>query len=116
MSISARIQPFEAATMQRIEDLPAAHCIKGETAAMFKVEITSGKDLKSLRESQGLDLDDVHRLTKISHVVLKTIEKDDIAHLPPTFYLKNFLKSYAEILHVDTDAVVEGYLKNVGKG
>ena len=82
---------------------------------MFKVEIISGEDLKNLRESQGLQLQDIHRITKISPTVLETIEKDDIAHLPPKIYLKSFLKSYAEILKVDTNRIVQGYLKNIGK-
>ena len=82
---------------------------------MFKVEIVTGKNLKNLRESQGLDLNDVHRVTKISPTVLEAIENDNIARLP-RIYLRSFLKSYAEMLRVDTDIVVEGYLKNVGKG
>lgn len=89
---------------------------KGEPAAMFKAEIISGKDLKDLRESLGLELDDVHRFTKVSPTVLEAIEKDDIAHLPPLIYLKSFLKSYAEVLQIDTNIIVEGYLANIGKG
>jgi cytoskeletal protein RodZ len=83
---------------------------------MFKVEIISGEDLKNLRESQGLELQDIHRITKISPTVLETIERDDIANLPPRIYLKSFLKAYAEILQVDTNRIVQGYLKNIGKG
>jgi len=83
---------------------------------MFKVEIISGEDLKNLRESRGLELQDIHRITKISPTVLETIEKDDIRNLPPRIYLKSFLKAYAEILEVDTNRIVQGYLKNIGKG
>jgi cytoskeleton protein RodZ len=83
---------------------------------MFKVEIISGKDLKSLRQSMGIGLGDVHRVTKISPTVLKAIENDDIAHLPAMIYLKSFLRSYAEILQLDTNTIVDGYLKNIGKG
>lgn len=83
---------------------------------MFKVEIISGKDLKNLRESMGIGLGDVHRLTKISPTVLEAIENDDIAHLPATIYLKSFLRSYAEILQADAKKIVQGYLKNIGKG
>ncbi|MEJ2429518.1 MAG: helix-turn-helix transcriptional regulator, partial [Deltaproteobacteria bacterium] len=79
-------------------------------------EIISGEDLKNLRESQGLELQDIHRITKISPTVLETIERDDIANLPPRIYLKSFLKAYAEILQVDTNRIVQGYLKNIGKG
>jgi cytoskeleton protein RodZ len=81
---------------------------------MFKVEIISGRDLKNLRESQGLDLNDVHRVTKISPTVLKAIENNEIGRLP-RIYLRSFLKSYAEMLQVDTNIVVEGYLRSIGK-
>ena len=83
---------------------------------MLKGEVISGKDLKSLRESLGIDLAEVHWATKISPTALEAIEKDDIANLPPTIYLKSFLKSYAEILQLDTKKTVEGYLKNIEKG
>jgi len=83
---------------------------------MFEGEAISGKDLKNLRESLGIDLAEVHWATKISPTALEAIEKDDIANLPPTIYLKSFLKSYAEVLQLDTKKIVEGYLKNIEKG
>jgi cytoskeletal protein RodZ len=64
----------------------------------------------------GIELEEVHWATKISPTALEAIEKDDIANLPPTIYLKSFLKSYAEILQLDTNRIVEGYLKNIEKG
>jgi cytoskeletal protein RodZ len=83
---------------------------------MLKGEVISGKDLKNLREFLGIELEEVYRATKISPTALEAIEKDDIANLPPTIYLKSFLKSYAEILQLDTKKTVEGYLKNIEKG
>ena len=83
---------------------------------MFEVEAISGKDLKYVREFLGIELAEVYRATKISPTALEAIEKDDIANLPPTIYLKSFLKSYAEILQLDTKKTVEGYLKNIEKG
>jgi cytoskeletal protein RodZ len=83
---------------------------------MLKGEVISGKDLKNLREFLGIELEEVYRDTKISPTALEAIEKDDIANLPPTIYLKSFLKSYAEILQLDTNRIVEGYLKNIEKG
>lgn len=83
---------------------------------MLKGEVISGKDLKNFREHLGIELEDIHQATKISPAALKAIEKDDIANLPPTIYLKSFLKSYAEILQLDPKKIVEGYLKNIEKG
>ncbi|MCK5487362.1 MAG: helix-turn-helix domain-containing protein [Desulfobacterales bacterium] len=83
---------------------------------MFEVEVITGKDLKYVREFLGIALEEVYHATKISPTALEAIEKDDIANLPPTIYLKSFLKSYAEILQLDTKKTVEGYLKNIEKG
>ena len=83
---------------------------------MLKGEVISGKDLKNLRVLLGIELEEVYRATKISPTALEAIEKDDIANLPPTIYLKSFLKSYAEVLQLDTKKIVEGYLKNIEKG
>ena len=44
---------------------------------MSEAEIVSGKDLKNLRETLGLKLDDVHQVTKISPAVLEVIESVD---------------------------------------
>ena len=82
---------------------------------MLKGEVICGKDLKNLRESLGIELEEFFQATKISPTTLEAIEKDDIGNLPPSIYLKSFLKSYAEILQLDTKRIVDGYLKNLEK-
>ncbi len=84
-------------------------------SVMVKGDVISGNDLKNLRESLGVELEEVFQATKISPTTLDAIERDDITNLPPTIYLKSFLKSYAEVLQLDVKTVVEGYLKNVEK-
>ena len=76
-------------------------------------EFISGKDLKKLRESLGIDLKELFQTTKISPTILQAIETDDKANLPPAIYLNSFLKSYAEVLQLDTKMVVDGYRKNL---
>lgn len=85
------------------------------SGAMLKGEIISGRDLKNLRESLDIELEEIFQATKISPTALEAIEKDDIANLPPTIYLKSFLKSYADLLQLDEKKIVEGYLKNIEK-
>lgn len=82
---------------------------------MFKGEVISGEHLKNLRESLGIELEEVFQATKISPTALQAIERDDITNLPPTIYLKSFLKAYAEILQLDAKQIVDGYLKNIQK-
>ena len=79
-------------------------------------EFISGKDLKELRESLGIELNELFQTTKISPTILQAIETDDKANLPPTIYLNSFLKSYAEVLRLDTKMVVDGYRRHIEGG
>jgi DnaJ-class molecular chaperone len=86
------------------------------TGAMFSRGFISGKDLKDLRQVLGIELEELFQATKISPATIRAIEQDDITSLPPTVYLKSFLKSYAEVLQLDANKVVAGYIKNIEKG
>jgi len=80
---------------------------------MLKRDHISGKALRNLRESLGIELEEIFQATKISPTALAAIEKDDLVNLPPKIYLISFLKSYAEALQLDPKQVVEGYIKNI---
>jgi len=80
---------------------------------MLKRDHISGKDLRNLRESLGIELEEIFQATKISPTALAAIEKDDVVNLPPKIYLISFLKSYAEALQLDPKQVVEGYIKSI---
>lgn len=84
-------------------------------SAILNRDSISGQDLKNLRESLGIALEEVFDATKISPTALEAIERDDITNLPPKVYLKSFLKSYAEVLQLDAKQLVEGYIKNMEK-
>lgn len=84
--------------------------------AMLNRDSICGQDLKNLRESLGIELEEVFEATKISPTALEAIERDDLTNLPPKVYLKSFLKSYAEVLQLDAKQLVEGYVKNMEKG
>ena len=92
--------------------------IKGKGAgnlrgALLERDLISGEDLKNLRESLGIELEEMFQATKISPTTLEAIEKDRIDNLPPKVYLKSFLKSYAEALQLDARQVVDKYLRNI---
>ena len=73
----------------------------------------SGKDLEGLRKYVGIAIDEIFEVTRISLKVLRAIEGDDVASLPQTFYLRNFLKAYAELFKLDSVKVIDGYLENI---
>ena len=69
----------------------------------------TGEILKDIRESQGIDIDTIAEVTKISHEYLIAIEAEDVASFPAPIYLKSFLKQYAVAIGVDPELVIEAY-------
>jgi hypothetical protein len=78
-------------------------------------EMISGVDLKRLREALGIEISEIYTITRISSSVLNMIETDCYDELPAEIYLKQFLKSYAEILQIDPGHIVEGYFRLMGQ-
>ncbi|MBW1893822.1 MAG: helix-turn-helix domain-containing protein [Deltaproteobacteria bacterium] len=76
-------------------------------------ELVSGEDLKELRQALGVELQEIFEVVRISVSILQVIEANEFQRLPSLLHLNNFLKSYAEILHLDTDKVVDGYIINM---
>ncbi len=78
-------------------------------------EAVSGNHLKRLRTAVGIQIEDVFEVTRISVATLEAIENDHIEDLPPTVYLRNFLKAYAELFEADPPKIIAGYLKNLDR-
>lgn len=85
------------------------------TESILSKDLISGKDLKKLRKHVGIDIEEIFEMTRISLKVLTAMESDDVASLPQAFYLRNFLKAYAELFKLDSKKVIEGYLKNIAR-
>lgn len=68
---------------------------------------TAGELLKETRESKGVSLRTVHEITKIPMDVLKAIEEGYSVRTMSPFYLKGFIKMYAEYLEIDPAKVLE---------
>lgn len=67
---------------------------------------TIGKTLKDARNKMNKSLEDIHEQTRIAREHLQLIESDDFSFLPQT-YVKSFLKSYADAVNLDGNALVE---------
>jgi curved DNA-binding protein CbpA len=74
----------------------------------------SGPQLKELREAYGIELSEIYTAVRINKDMMTAIEADRIEDLPATVYLKQFLKSLAQILQIDPTLVVERYLETTG--
>lgn len=78
---------------------------------IFSDNLVTGKDLKQLRESFGIEITEIYEITKISPTNISLIEQERFKDLPAEIYLKMYLRSYAEILQIDPAHIVEGYLQ-----
>ena len=73
-------------------------------------------DLKRARENSGLTLNELFERTRISVHYLEAIENGDFQVLPVPTYSKNFIKTYADAIGIDSRPVLqryEDYLKNL---
>lgn len=76
----------------------------------------SGQDLKSIRTMLGVPLERIVRQTRVMLGTLQAIEDDRFDRLPHTFYLKSYLKMYAQCLQVDASSIINGYIKHYESG
>jgi len=67
---------------------------------------TFGTELRRLRESAGLTLDDIIAETKISRRILESLEGGNFQYLPERIFCKNFVRQYARIIGVEETKLV----------
>ncbi|MEN6373374.1 MAG: RodZ domain-containing protein [Smithella sp.] len=65
--------------------------------------------IRTRREALGMTLKDVYAVTRISVVNLEAIENGDFQNLPVPTYTKNFIKTYAQTLGMDSKPVLDAY-------
>lgn len=64
-----------------------------------------GRILEQKRKEMGLSLDEVEQATKIRKRYLTGLEREDYAMLPDAVYARGFLKTYANYLGLDGEAL-----------
>lgn len=70
----------------------------------------TGRLLRKVRESQGVEIEDIAQRTKISSVHLRAIESEAFAELPAMVYTRGFVQQLAKYLGLDTTQVSRTYL------
>lgn len=73
-------------------------------------KVNIGEKLKSARESAGLSIDAVQKDTKIQKKYLVALENNDFAALPGKFYVRAFVKAFANAVGLNGDQFVRQYL------
>lgn len=72
-----------------------------------------GQQLKDARMQKGLSLEDVQEMTKIRKRYLEAIEQGDFKVLPGSFYVRAFIKTYAEAVDLDPELLLQNHPKDV---
>jgi cytoskeletal protein RodZ len=72
-----------------------------------KLEI--GKILRKAREDKGYTLDDLQQVTKIQKRYLIAIEDENFDELPGDFYVRAFIKQYANMVGLDGNDLLQQY-------
>ncbi len=66
-----------------------------------------GKRLQDARENHGLTLEDISSSTKIQVRYLQAIETGQIGKLPGPFYVKAFIRQYANTVSLDPNTILD---------
>ena len=70
---------------------------------------TVGTFLKKERKAHNISLMEVARLTKISPIYLKHIEKNEFKKIPQGPYIKGYIASYSSVIGCDADELIGLY-------
>jgi flagellar biosynthesis protein FlhG len=73
----------------------------------------SGPLLRKAREAQGVEIEHIANITKISPLYLRAIEAEHVDALPAAVYLRGFLQQIAKALDLDPAQVTKTYVKRV---
>lgn len=74
----------------------------------------TGELLKKAREQKGLSLHEIGLSLKINSKVLKAIEDGDDLNLPAKTFLRGFVQSYANFLHLNSEDVLKIFHEEMG--
>ncbi|MFJ7735156.1 RodZ domain-containing protein [Lysinibacillus sp. NPDC097287] len=72
-----------------------------------------GTRLKEARLSKGYSLDDLQEITKIQKRYLMGIEEGNYSMMPGSFYVRAFIKQYAEAVGLNAEELLETYKNDV---
>ncbi len=120
-----RRRAYDVSTFPEEEDAPQSHRAERDAAleaerALLREELArelspqsvfTGELLRKVRESRGIEIDDIAQRTKISRAYLSAIEEERWQELPAFVYLRGFITELAKYLKLDPLQVSRTYLK-----
>lgn len=72
-------------------------------------QVQIGKKLREARQAKGYTLDDLQQITKIQKRYLIAIEDEKFDELPGDFYVRAFIKQYADTVGLDGKELLREY-------
>jgi len=78
-----------------------------ETSSGSGAAKSTGQLLREARERQGLSVDDVVSKIKLAARQIVAMEADDFKALPETAFLRGFVRSYAKLLQIDAQPLLD---------
>jgi len=81
-----------------------------------ETRVAIGSTLRDARVQRGLTIDQVAQDTRISARFLEALEAEMFDQLPAPVYVRGFLRSYANYLHVDSQPLLEELALTGGAG
>lgn len=73
--------------------------------------ISLGEELKSIRETARVSIDELSDRIKIRRLYIEMLENDDFSNLPSSTYVIGFIKSYCGFFDTDYSDFIEDYNK-----
>lgn len=78
------------------------------TSDLTSPQPSVGAALRAARESLGLTTQEIADRTKFSVRQVEALEQDDAAHLPQGTFLRGFIRSYARVVHLEPEKLLNG--------
>lgn len=73
----------------------------------------TGRLLQRVRESLGIEIEDIAQQTKIASAHVRAIEAEDFGSLPAQVYTRGFVQQIAKLLGLDPTQVTRTYLRRM---
>ncbi len=80
----------------------------------FTPTASPGQQLKRERESQGLSREEIASSLNLRPAVIQGLEEDSYYEVPVAAYRRGYLRSYASLLGIDEQPVLEAYRAHFG--
>ncbi|WP_297817209.1 RodZ domain-containing protein [uncultured Lactobacillus sp.] len=72
-----------------------------------------GDKLRSARKAKGMSIEDVEKITKIQRRYLTALENNDFDQLPGDFYVRAFIKQYAQVVGLNGNELLNDFHSEV---